>query len=286
MKNRILPHFLAVLALWGLTGCISAGGPSPMKREVEILKQDVAALKGDRNISADLGEYSSGGGLATEIGQLRTEVQRLTDNMDMAVAGQDMTLRQQLEYLLLRIDRLEKKAGLSQLNPQAVGAPNAAMGNDEGYGAPVIITPGVNTPLDSSGPPVTGQADAPGAGAALSNFEEGKRLFDQRNYDAALAKFRAHVSAEPKGNQAAAAQFHIGECLNAQKKYEEAILEYQKVIQNYPKSSQVPSALLKQGASFQSLNDSATAKLLYQKVARDYPKSYAAGVAKERLKTM
>lgn len=285
MKKRIVLLSLAVLVMMGLNGCISAGGPSPLQRDVEVLKQDVAALKGDRNISADLGGRERGS-LAAEIGQLRTEVQRLTDNMDMAVAGQNMTLGQQLEYLGLRLDRLEKKAGLARLSPQAVGSPGAALSPPDDGGAPVIITPGVNAPLEAGQAPVTGQADAPSGGKSLSSFEEGKRLYDQRNYDAALIKFRAQVTEEPKSGQAAAAQFYIGECLSAQKKYEEAILEYQKVIQNYAKSSQVPSALLKQGAAFQSLNDAATAKLLYQKVVREHPKSYAAGVAKERLKTM
>jgi TolA-binding protein len=56
------------------------------------------------------------------------------------------------------------------------------------------------------------------------------------------------------------------------------------VVQGFPKSSQVPTSLLKQGLAFQTLGDGSSAKLLYQKVLNSYPKSYAAGVARERLK--
>jgi tol-pal system protein YbgF len=122
--------------------------------------------------------------------------------------------------------------------------------------------------------------------APPSAYDQGKALFDQKNYAAALGLFREYLAAEPSGSQAAAAQFYIGECLYFQNQFEDAILEYQVVVSGYPKNSLVSNALLKQGLSFQAVGDNSSAKILYQKVVRDYPNSYSAGVARERLKTM
>jgi tol-pal system protein YbgF len=141
-------------------------------------------------------------------------------------------------------------------------------------------------------PPVVGTDGVPvvmpsgPASAQRSAYDEGKEFFDQKNYPAAVERFKSYMAAEPNGSQVAPAQFYIGESLYFQNQFDEAILAYQDLISGYPKNALVSTALLKQGLSFQAIGDKASAKLIYQKVVREYPKSYSAGIARERLKTI
>ncbi len=285
----------AFLPLLFLSGCASGpGSSSSVQREVDTLKMEVADLKDGGRIQDMRGGNQAGGDMYVELGRLRTDVQRLTESVESSAMG-GMNLRQQLEYLSARLDRLEKRAGLKPLDPMVVAAvePIPVI-----TGGAVGSVPPPPPPLDQAGtlppadPAAASQPDVTATGvpplppAPAGPYENGKTLFEQKNYRDAAAQFQAYLSAEPKGTNASAAQFYVGESLYAQQQYADAILEYQKVVTAFPKSSQVPTSLLKQGLSFQSMGDRDSAKLLYQKVVRDYPKSYAAGVAQERLKTL
>ncbi|UQZ89314.1 tol-pal system protein YbgF [Deltaproteobacteria bacterium Smac51] len=278
---------LGVLPVLFFAGCTTTTGSSSLQREVDTLKMEVADLKDGGRLSDMRSRSGSSTDIYVEVGQLRSEVQRLTESVETASMG-GMTLRQQLEYISARLDRLEKRANLKPLDTKVVAAvepipviTGGTVGGTVPPPPPVEDTASAPTTQD-----VTSTGTPPLPPAASGPYEDGKALFEQRNYQAAANQFRSYLSTEPKGSNASAAQFYIGESLYAQQQYEEAILEYQKVIAGFPKSSQVPTSLLKQGLSFQSMGDRDSAKLLYQKVVRDYPKSYAAGVAKERLNTI
>lgn len=268
------------LPLW-LSGCTPTGGSSSsLQREIDSLRMEVADLKASGRLSDMRG---GGGDINSEITRLRSDVQRLSSNVEGS-DGDGLTLRQQLDTLNARLDRLERKAGGSNTT-----ARSGSMADGGAYQPPRSASSGYQPPERTSGSSATGAAATNTAVApapAAGPYEEGKALHDQKQYRAAIKRFKDYLSAEPKGSQAAAAQFYIGESLYAQQQYEEAILEYQKVVQGFPKSSQVAYSLLKQGQSFQAINDKDSAKLLYQKVARDFPKSPAANMANARMKTL
>lgn len=250
----VLPFILA-------GGCTTgAGSSSALQREVEDLRLEVAALKSSQNAS---------GPTSGELGELREEVRRLSANVD-PYSSDGGNLAQRLEQLNGRLDQLEKATGL----PSGAAASSSAR---NGYQA--VSSPGHYSTSTAGGSP----APQP---QGLSLFEEGKALFDKKDYQGAINSFKRYLAAEPKGAQADAAQFYIAESLYTRKQYEEAILEYQKVIHGFPKSSQVPTSLFRQGVSFQTIGEKDSAKLLYQKVIREYPKSYAASVSKTRLKSL
>ncbi|MDR2611654.1 MAG: tol-pal system protein YbgF [Deltaproteobacteria bacterium] len=309
----LLPAFsLALLAACG-GGGISVTS-SNLEREVALLRQEVADLK-------DRGGSGGGGGAASsdlrlQVDNLRANVQRLNENVETASLG-GMSISQQLNYMSARLDRLEKRAGLPVLSrdvvgpdpslssvpvvtaPPAVPPPGPPAALPPAAGPPVALPPaaGPPDPLPQAGavlpgpPPVSGGEGAPPAAAApppaqASLYDQGKSLFDQKDYAAALTCFRDYLAAEPGGSQAAAAQYYIGESLYFQNQFEDAILEYQVLVSGYPKNNLVSAALLKQGLSFQAVGDNSSARILYQKVVREYPKSYSAGVARERLKTI
>ncbi|MDR1677285.1 MAG: tol-pal system protein YbgF [Deltaproteobacteria bacterium] len=294
-----LYFLLSIISLMVLSACASSpiGGGGSMRRELDALKMEVADLR-DR---ARLGGGSTSGTSQLELDSLRTSVQRLTENVETASVG-GMSIRQQMEYISARLDRLEKKANLPALSRDVVApvaipvvVPSTPPPPQGGRTVQTADSPGEQVPVNSpNAPPDTIEPGiepvlAPSAQTAQterSAYDEGKEFFDQKNYPAAIGKFKSYLSAEPNGSQVAGAQFYIGESLYFQNQFEEAILAYQELISGYPKNALVSTALLKQGLSFQASGDKASAKLIYQKVVREFPKSYSAGIARERLKTI
>ena len=262
----------AALPMFIMGGCTTTtGGSSALQRDVETLKIEVADLKDNSRVA----DMRGGGNTAGEVGKLRTDVNRLSGNVDQVNS---------------RLERLERQAGLPT-QPSSVSGVNPPYQQSTQSTPPAAAYQGATSDPYADGTAATtsaaaGPASSPALPPPAGPYEDGKTAFDRKNYREAEAQFKSYLNAEPKGANAAAAQFYIGESLYAQQKYEEAILEYQKVIQGFPKSTQVATSLLKQGISFQSIGDKGSAKLLYQKVVSDYPKSYAAGVAKERLKSI
>ena len=258
---------LIILALFLTGACTTTGtrGSTALQKEVDSLRMEVAVLKNSQNADGPTG---------SEIGDLRNEVRRLSESVDPYNTGGD-NLTQKLDQLNARLDKLEKAAGLPSTASPSASLAQARSGYQESVSAPGHYS-APSSPAIATSSPVR----------SASPFEDGRRLFDQKDYQGAVASFQKYLAAEPKGANADAAQFYIAESLYSRKRYEEAILEYQKVIQGFPKSSQVPTSLLRQAISFQTIGDKDSAKLLYQKVLRDYPKSYAASVASGRLKSI
>ncbi|MDR2302763.1 MAG: tol-pal system protein YbgF [Deltaproteobacteria bacterium] len=305
-KLSILALFMALMIL---PACASSpvGGGGSMRRELDALKMEVADLR-DR---ARLGGAAGAGGTSQmEIENLKTSVQRLNENVETASVG-GMSIRQQMEYISARLDRLEKRANLQPLSRDVVAAPpipvvtpsapaaypptgaqypptsEFPMEQPVGTAAPEAVTPpppvpGIEAPAGPEPIPVA----VPVTPSQRSSYDEGKEFFDQKNYPAAITKFQSYMSTESGGANVPAAQFYIGESHYFQNQFDEAILAYQELISGYPKNNFVSTALLKQGLSFQAIGDKSSARLIYQKVVREYPKSYAAGIARERLKTI
>ena len=256
MKMNILAA-LVLASLMLISGCTTTRGSSSsanLQREVDSLKTEVAALR-DANRLSDMRGGSADS--YNEINRLRTDFQRLSDNVSS---------------LNSRMDRVEQQAGLN------TGSSAPASGNQARTSTPPANSTGPVSSTSSAPLPPTATAAAP-----AGPYEDGKNLYDKKDYRAAITQFKSYLAAEPKGSNADSAQYYIGESLFAEKQYEEAILEYQKVVQGFPKSTQVPNSLLKQGRSFESIGDKDSAKLLYQKLIRDFPKNWAAEVAKTRL---
>jgi len=132
------------------------------------------------------------------------------------------------------------------------------------------------------------KAAAPAANAAAPQSDQemynlGKRLYQQKSYNAARDQFQGVLSKYPKSGLAAACLYLTGETYYDQKKYEEAILNYNQVIKRYPKSTLVPSAMLKQGLGFLALGDKHAARIVLTKLTNEHPNSSQAKTAKRQL---
>ena len=208
-----------------------------------------------------------------EVSRMRTDLQKIVDAVEVAeIRGAEpgeppLTLKEQLDHTRARLDRLEARLRLPPLSTKVVRTTPP-----EGEGPNIEVREGEQPPA----------ADA----ADLTEFNKAKNLYKKGEFSAAQTAFAGFIKEYSESKYAASAQFYIGECLYEQQQYENAIMEYQKVVEKYSKSSKVPTAILKQGFSFLNIGDKNSAKLFLQKVVRSYPKSYAAGVAKEKLKTI
>ena len=267
-----------VVAGLAASGCVTDKDFKLQQQQVNTLQLEVRDLKDQSRLHQMEMERLVGQTrmnlpeLRLELDRMRTELQRLTDGIEVTElrgglpAGETLTLRNQLDHIRARLDRLETRLRLPPLSYKVVEDARAAQDTPEGEGPTIEV------------------GDEPDADEV--EYGAAKDLFKGNDYDGALEKFRSFLEEFPKSKFAASARFYVGECLYKQKKFEEAILEYQKVVKDYPKSSKVSTALLKQAYSFLAIGDETSGKLLLRKVVRSYPKSYAAGVARKKLKTL
>ena len=266
------------VGLW-LGGCVSDTDFRRQQQQLNVLRSEVADLKDqtrlrqmemERQVTQTRTNLPD---IRLEMDRMRTELQRLTDSIEnteqrgVLPGGETLTLRQQLEHIRARLDRIETKLRLRPLGLEVLTGT-----------APATEEPRITV---QPGPSATTPATA-----APDEFQTAKDLYQTGDFQAAKAKFLEFLNKNPGSSKAATAQFYIGECFYGQNKYEEAILEYQKVVQKWPRSQRVSNALLKQGYAFLNIGDKTSAKLLLQKVIREYPQSYSAGVAKQKLSTI
>ena len=258
-----------------LSGCITTDDYARQNERINTLQLEVRDLKElaqlkqmemERQVDQTRTNLPE---LRMEVEQMRSQLQRLnsavefTEERGTLPGGETYTLKDQLNHIRARLDRLETKLKLPPLSFQVVEAASSAESAE------------VTEPT-MSGPDVVVPVDEVAYGTA-------KDLYKNKNYTEALAKFRDFLARFPDSQYASSAQFYVGESLYNDRKYEEAILEYQKVVKTYPKSNSVSIALLKQAYAFLNIGDKTSAKLLLQKVIREYPQSYSAGVAKKKL---
>lgn len=122
--------------------------------------------------------------------------------------------------------------------------------------------------------------------AVKKDYEAAWKLLEQKNYRAAIARFKEFIKKHPQSEYADNAQYWIGESHYALREFDQAILEFDAVRRKYPKGDKVPAALLKQGFAFAELGDKVDARLILQELVDRYPQSQEAAKAKQKLKTL
>lgn len=283
MKQGI--SFFLILLLTGLLGygCVSDDDFKRQNLRLNNLRQEVYDLKQqsklrDMELERQLQQTrQSVPGMRLELDRMRSELQRLVNTVEISERrgtlpeGETLTLKEHLNFIKARLDRLEATLKLPPLSPLAHGEAETAAAPAEGGTEPtIVVRPGE-------------EAARPEAKPDEAEYGVAEALYKQQVYKAAVGKFKDFIKGFPRSRLAPSAQFYVGECHYEQKNFEEAILEYQKVIKRYPKSAKVSNALLKQAFSFLKIGDKTSAKLLLQKVIRDHPKSYSARVARKKL---
>ena len=275
MNKYLFRLLILTVIIVGLAGCVTTEDYARQNERLNTLQLEVRDLKEQAQLKQMEMERqvdqtnSNLPELRQEVEQMRSQLQKLnnavefTEERGALPGGETYTLKDQLNHIRARLDRLETKLKLPPLSFQVVEAASSV--DNAETTEPIITGPGVTVPADEVA------------------YGTAKDLYKNKNYPEALALFRDFLAKYPDSQYAASAQFYVGESLYNEHKYEESILEYQKVVKSYPKSSSVSIALLKQAYAFLNIGDKTSAKLLLQKVIREFPQSYSAGVAKKKL---
>ncbi len=277
MRFAWLPALLLALA----SSCVSPQQVEFLERDQRRLRTDVGAMQADID-----GIRTSLADTRANMQQMQRDVSAIRERIDetrVQVGRQiGQTSRegdQRVKTLEGRLVKLEddakaqaellkkREAEVQQLKDAAQAAQAAQA---EQASAP-----------DGYAEAALGESDG-----ARRDFESGWRLFERKDYRAALTRFREFVKKYPKSRIAANAQYWLAESHYGLKEYDKAIVEFDEVRRRYPQSDKVAGALLRQGFAFAELGEKLNARLVLQDVVEKYPQSPESGRAKQKLKSL
>lgn len=121
---------------------------------------------------------------------------------------------------------------------------------------------------------------------------------EQKNYDAALALFKAgdykgagsafsqFVQRYPASGYAPSAYYWLGNAYYAQGDFRGALQAHEAVLKNYPNNPKVPEAMLSIASSYSELKDNASARKTLEALMARFPNTEAAETAKRRLASL
>lgn len=128
-------------------------------------------------------------------------------------------------------------------------------------------------------------AAAPPSEEAGEDYRAAVELVKAGKSDEAVTALHAFLQHYPRNDYADNAQYWLGEVYYAQKDYQHALAEFRATIETYPRGNKVPDALLKVGFCYASLGQSDKAKAVLEQVINLYPKTEPAALAAKRLET-
>jgi tol-pal system protein YbgF len=128
-------------------------------------------------------------------------------------------------------------------------------------------------------------APPPAADDAAEDYRAAVELVKAGKSDEAIAALHAFLQHYPRHDYADNAQYWLGETYYAQKDYQHALAEFRATIETYPRGNKVPDALLKVGFCYASLGQPDKAKAVLEQVVTLYPKTEPAALAAKRLET-
>jgi tol-pal system protein YbgF len=126
---------------------------------------------------------------------------------------------------------------------------------------------------------------APAVDDAGADYRSAVELVKAGKSDEAITALHAFLQHYPRNDYADNAQYWLGEVYYAQKDYQHALAEFRATIETYPRGNKVPDALLKVGFCYQSLGQADKAKAVLEQVVNLYPKTEPAALAARRLET-
>jgi len=133
--------------------------------------------------------------------------------------------------------------------------------------------------------PVDAPPPATNNDQAAEDYRAAVELVKSGKHDEAVSALHAFLQHYPRHDYADNAQYWLGETFYAQKDYQHALAEFRATIETYPRGNKVPDALLKVGFCYASLGQADKAKAVLEQVVNLYPKTEPAALAAKRLET-
>lgn len=135
-------------------------------------------------------------------------------------------------------------------------------------------------------PPAAPPTAAPEPSGALEKYQSALRLYNAKEYSAALAAFVSLESDDPHSVYAGNYKYWEGECYYALKEYDRALRRFQNVIDEYSRSTKAPASEFKIAECYERLNRPASARTAYERLLSDYPNSEYRTRASARLSAL
>jgi len=112
---------------------------------------------------------------------------------------------------------------------------------------------------------------------------QGKKFFNQGEYQKAIDVFNNILTRNPSTDIAAEAYYHIGQSYFYLNDFDNAIKNFTQILTNYPEEGLVPYSMLRIGDCYLKLNNVEEAKKRYQEVLNKYPDFKEAELIKAKL---
>ena len=211
----------------------------------------------------------------------------LEENMMKLKKSQEET-RTRLIWLESRITTIEKNLSKLQHNQQPLTPVTPATPSRQ----PTLSAPeeSVKQPVAPAPTPVQ---SAPGVTSPDVNLDNEQELYqfalklisNGKPGEARQILFRIQANF-PKTKIMPNVLYWLGETYYDQSQFAQAILTFKQVIQKYPHHSKASDALLKIAYSYEKLDDINNAIFYLKILIQDYPQSYAADMARQKLKQL
>ncbi|MBB1117704.1 tol-pal system protein YbgF [Stenotrophomonas sp. W1S232] len=232
--------------------------------------------------------------LADRVTSLEQHVLNSQANTDML--NQLQQLRSQLTEMQSAIEQLQhENEQLKQLNRAQFLDLDGRLERIEGAGNPVPAA-APTAAAAATAPPAVVAERAPtvrGDAGALAATQDERTSYNVAfdalkagRYADATQYFLSFLELYPAGVYAPNALYWLGESHYAAGQYVQARQQFEHLLSQYPTHDKAAGALLKVGLSLQAAGDRVAAEQTLQQVGQRYPGSDAAGIARERLRSL
>jgi len=136
--------------------------------------------------------------------------------------------------------------------------------------------------VSEEGEPVaTSTSTAPSS--TQSDMLQGKKLYNQGEYQKAIDIFNNVLTRNPAPNLASESYYHIGQCYFYLNDYDNAIKNFNQILTDHSEDELAPYAMLRLGDSYLKLNNKEEARKNYQGVLEKYPNFKEAELVKAKI---
>ncbi len=261
MKSNSLLKLITVSLISGLLlfGCAGTkgGGESEQTSGQDEDLEDIEALLGIKS-EEQQGEQTSKQESGEKLNLLDSEMDRQQDDDASLTPAKEREYKNKIDNLQSQLDRKNEEIQRlrSQLNQKESEIQELA-----------------RQPKQSSG-----QTSFAGGFGEVSGSEyeqrynEGRQLFESRNYESAIEAFQSLLSSSASHKLSDNAQYWVGECHYMMDQYDAAILDFEKVF-TFTNSNKKDDAQFKLGLCYLRKGERQKAIEEFDRLRADYPES-------------
>ena len=294
MSSRVLRVLFALaLALAAASARAALFPDEEARKSVDALTQHVNQLEGRVNGLESTVKSQGLVDLLKDIEQIKSDIAALRGQQEVLSYELEQAQKRQRDLYIDLDGRLRKLETATNAPAAAAPAPDAGATPPPSANASLPGTaaraspPAATTPSLPPAPSWQPGTRAPPSAIDLATeqraYDAALDQFKSGSYPAAISGFQSFVRTYPRSPLAPSAVYWTGNAQYAQRDFRAAIATQRSLIATYPDSQKVPDALLNIASSQSELGDNAGARRTLEDLVSRYPTSEAAGKARQRL---